>query len=335
MQTKIIERYFFFSLLLATLVFTFFIFRPFLIVLILSISFAVVLYPVFKWFKNKKIPDWLASLITVFLFIIILCGPLFGLGIMVFKQSQNVYHLVISNGNTSEFVNLINASINKIMPSGIVFDITDKASTFISFLSNNIAKIFSTTLNTLFYFSLLFFSIFYFLKDGEKWKENLVKLSPLPKTDDKKIIKRLSSSINGIIKGHLLIALVQGLLVGIGFAIFKISNPALWGAVAGICSFIPSVGTAIVTLPAIIFLFATGNFVIAIGLSIWSIILVGMTDNLLTPLFVGKKMNISPFLILISVLGGISLLGPVGILIGPLSVSLLVTLVSIYKNEFN
>ena len=75
MQTKINERYFFFGLLLVVLIFAFFIFRPFWIILVLGASVSVVLYPVYKWFKKGKLPDWFSALLTVLLFIIILAVP--------------------------------------------------------------------------------------------------------------------------------------------------------------------------------------------------------------------------------------------------------------------
>jgi len=333
MQTKIIERYFFFGLLLAVLVFTFFIFKPFWIVLVLGISLSIVLYPIYNWL-GKKLPNWLSAFLAVLFLVIVICGPLLGIGAIVFHQSQDVYDSVVNSGNTGPFIDSIGNKINNILPEGITFDINEKVSGFISFLSSNIAKIFSTTLSTLFSFMLMLLSIFYFLKDGERWRKVIVSLSPLSDADDKKIITRLSRSINGIMKGYLFIALIQGLLMGIGLTIFGVPNPALWGVVAGIVSLIPSVGTTLVSVPSIIFLYATGHLVSSIGLLIWSVALVGMVDNLLSPLFIGKKINIPPFLILFSVLGGISLLGPVGILIGPLVVSLLLTLISIYRNEF-
>jgi len=88
------------------------------------------------------------------------------------------------------------------------------------------------------------------------------------------------------------------------------------------------------SIPAIIFLFATGQTIPAIGLLIWAVVFVGLIDNLLSPILISKNIKISPFLILFSVLGGISLLGPVGILVGPLTISLLYALISIYRNEF-
>ncbi len=335
MQPKVMEKYFFFGLLLATLVFTFFIFRPFWIVLVLGVSFSIVLYPIYAWLHKNKLPNWLAALITLFFFIIVLCIPLFGVGSIVFNQSQNLYHAIVNNhGNAGPLINSIGNKINQVLPRGVSFDVNEKVSTFISFLTDNVANIFSATITVLFSFILLLLSIFYFLKDGDKWRETLLKLSPLSGTADQKILSRLSQTINGVIKGYLLVAFIQGTLMGIGLTIFHVPNPAIWAVIAGIASIIPPLGTAVVSVPAVIFLFATGHTAESIGLLIWATLIVGAGDNVLNPYIVGHKIDIPPFLILFSVLGGISLLGPVGILIGPLTVSLLYTLTEIYQNEF-
>lgn len=334
MQTKIFEKYFFFGLLIATLLFTFLIFRPFWIVLVLGVSFSIVLYPIYEWLNKRHLPSWLSSLVTVLLFTIVLCGPLLGIGAIVFNQSENIYQQVVDNGNAKPFLDSINNTVNKILPDSIVFDINDKVTDFIAYVSSNVTNIFSATISAFFSFVLMLLIIFYFLKDGARWKKAIVVLSPLGDKDDEKIITRLTLSVNAVMKGYLLIALVQGILMGFGLWIFNISNPALWGVVAAVTSLIPTFGTALISVPAIIFLFVTGDTTSALGLLVWSVVVVGMIDNFLSPLIVGKKTNIPPLLILFSVLGGISLLGPVGILVGPLTVSLLYTLISIYRNEF-
>lgn len=292
------------------------------------------LFPIYEWFTKKRLPSWFASLFTLLFFIVVLCVPLFVLGTIVFDQSQSLYYSVINNGTISPFINSVGNKINQILPNGVSFNINDKISDFISFLTNNITNIFTATVSALFSFILLLLAIFYFLKDGKEWRKTLLGLSPLSDVDDEKIINKLLQTINGVMRGTLFIALVQGVLMGIGLTLFGVQNAAIWGVVAAITSLIPSVGTAMVSVPAIIFLFATGHIVSAIGLTIWSTIVVGTIDNFLTPYVIGSKINIPPFLILFSVLGGISLLGPVGVLMGPLTVSLLYTLTDIYQNEF-
>ncbi len=332
MQTKIIERYFFFSLLIATFIFSILIFRPFWIVLVLGISFSIVLYPIYAWFNKIKFPSWLSALITVLLFIVVIGILLFGAGIVVFNQSQNVYTFISNNGNTLPFINSVNDHINKLLP-GVSFDLHDKISSFISYITDNLAGVFTTTLSTLFAFFLTFLSMFYFLKDSTRWKKALIRLSPLSDEDNEKILEKISQTVNSIIKGNLFVVFLQGVLVCIGFVIFGVPNSALWGLVAMITSFIPTVGSGIVSVPAIIFLFAVGRPIEAIGLTLWAVAMVGTIGTLLNPIIVGNKINLHPILILFSVLGGISLLGPVGILVGPLTISFFYTLISIYRDK--
>ena len=334
MQTKIIERYFFFALLSAVFIFSFLIFRPFWIVLVLGISFSIVLYPVYEWFNRIKFPNWLSAFITALVFIIIIGGLFFGIGAVVLKQSQNLYNLFANNGNALPFLDSINNSIIKILPQGISFNLYQKISDIIYLITNNIAGIFTSTLSVIFSIFLTFISIFYFLKDNKHWKRGIKIISPLSDADDQKIIDKLALSVNGIMRGYFFIVLIQGTLAGIGFSIFGVPNPALWGLVAMVTAFVPTVGSGLVTVPAIIFLLLTGNTLGALGLAVWGIVLIGTIDNILNPIIVGSRVKLHPLLILFSVLGGISLFGPIGILVGPLTISLLYTLISIYRNEF-
>ena len=162
MQSKVAEKYFFLALLIATFVFAFLIFRPFWIVIILGISFSIVLHPIYAWLKERKLPNWLASLLTVIFFTIVVCGPLLGIGALVFQQSENVYSSVVKNGSVAPFLSSVNVSINKFLPEGVDFNINDKVSSFVSYISNNVAKIFGTAVSAFFSFILVLFIIFYF-----------------------------------------------------------------------------------------------------------------------------------------------------------------------------
>lgn len=334
MQTKIIEKYFFFGLLLATFIFTILIFSRFWIVIILGISFAIILRPMYAWFNKKHIPAGISSFLTVIIFMIVLLGPILGIGVIVFNQSQDLYYS-FSSSDSINYLNTINDNINKLLPEGVNFNAQEKVADIIFFISENTARIFTSTLAAFFDFTLMLLAMYYFLKDGAHWKKYLIKLSPLNDGDDEKIISRLKLAINGVVKGYLLIAIVQGFLASIGLWIFGVPHSALWGVVAGIASLIPMVGTGFVTVPAMIFLLLGGHPYAALGLLIWSVGIVGIVDNLLSPYVVSGKIKIPPLLILISVLGGISMLGPIGILVGPLTLSLLYALISIYKNEYN
>jgi predicted PurR-regulated permease PerM len=337
MPTKTIEKYFFLGFLLIVTLFTLIIFRPFLGVIIVGASLAVVLHPLYIWLLTRvtrQIP-WAAALLSLVIFTVLVCGPLLGIGALVVDQSQDAYVSLVAGGGPTPLIEKLGTGLNHFLPQGFKISAESAAANFLSLVSNNIAGIFTATIGTVFSFFLILLTIFYFLKDGDHWRKSVIIISPLSDTDDKKILSKLEQAINGVLKGYLLIALLQGTLMGIGLAIFGVPHPALWGVLTGIASLVPTIGTGLVAVPAVVYLLSTGATGAAIGLTVWAVVLVGLVDNLLNPVVIGRNTNVPPLLILFSVLGGISLMGPVGILIGPLTVSLLYALVSIYRSSFH
>ncbi|HAE36508.1 MAG: hypothetical protein UR85_C0007G0020 [Candidatus Nomurabacteria bacterium GW2011_GWF2_35_66] len=335
METSKTEKYFLFGLLAIVLALTLAILYPFLAIFILAAAFAVVINPVYLWIRKHitKKKEGLASFITIILFLLILCVPLFFMGTVIFNQAQNAYQFITSNGDTSIFIQKIDTSINNLMPNGFTFDTHEKVVSLTSFLSNNIGNFFTSTFNTILMALLTIFTMFYLLKDGEKWREGLVKILPLSEKNINEVLSSLKDSVNRIIKGSFFIAIVQGILSWIGLWIFGVPNPALWGVVAGMASFVPTLGTSIVFVPSILFLLFTGMQLQALGLLLWAMILVGTIDNILSPYIISKNTEVPSIFILFSILGGISLMGPIGIIIGPLVLSLLYSLVAIYRKE--
>lgn len=196
---------------------------------------------------------------------------------------------------------------------------------------NNIGPVFSSAFSAVVTILLSVLVMYYSFKDGGVLRQKIIELSPLVNKYDRDIFSRLQMAVNSVIRGSLLIALLQGISTGIGFAIFGVPNPALWGGIAAVAALIPNLGTAIVSVPAILFLFATGQVGAAIGLAIWALVAVGLIDNLLGPKFIQQGLHIHPLLILLAVLGGLTLFGPIGFLLGPLVMALLFALLDVYQ----
>lgn len=335
METSSIERKFLFALLAIVVIIVLLILYPFLTVFILAGAFAVFLDPLYRWIKKyiTRGRQAIASFITVTLFLIILCVPIFFIGSIIFNQTQDAYYSMVSSGGTSSFIQKIDNSINNLLPVGFSFNTHDKITELFSLLTSNLANFFTSTFNTVLMSLLTIFATFYLLKDGHKWKDELVKMSPLSESHVSQIISNLKDSINRIFRGTFFIAIIQGILSWLGLSVFGVPSPALWGVIAGLASFIPTLGTSIVFIPAVLFLFFSGMQLQALGLLIWASILVGTIDNVLAPYLISKKSEVPPLFILFSILGGISLMGTVGIIIGPLVLSLLYTLISIYRKE--
>jgi predicted PurR-regulated permease PerM len=334
---KIKGKYFFFILLSLVAVLSVLIFRPFLVVLAIAAAFAVVLFPVYKWIRRRITGgvSWASALITTLLFFIVLGVPLYFIGAKVVSEAESLFHSLSNGGTGQQYINDLVGWLQTIFPGASDIPIKEKLGDIATFLTNSLGTIFTSTLNTIFSILLILLSLFYFLKDGEHFRDYLIKLSPLADRHDGMIFDKLSNAVSGVMRGYIFIALAQGLLLGIGLAIFGVPNPVLWAVLAGIASMIPSIGTAIVATPAILFLFFIGTPINAIGLLIWSLTLVGTVDNILQPIIVGKSIDLPPIAVLFSVLGGVALFGVAGLIIGPLTLSLFITLMSIYKEEYS
>ncbi|PIQ91528.1 MAG: hypothetical protein COV70_03265 [Parcubacteria group bacterium CG11_big_fil_rev_8_21_14_0_20_39_22] len=330
-----VQAWFFAIALFCVATLSFFVLFPYLSSLFLSLVFAVVFAPLYgKILTNFGGRKNLASLATVFIIIIIILLPLSFLGYLLFQDAQDFYIQATENGKISSHVIIggiakIETEITRIFPS-VSLDLGSYAREASGYVVRNLGQIFAGIFSVAFQLVLMILGLFFFLRDGKQFKEKFVALSPLSDKYDDTIIHKLKLSVTSVVRGALLIALIQGILSGIGFAIFGVPNSVLWGTLAGIAALVPAIGTALVSIPAIVFLGFTSGWGYALGLIIWSIIAVGMVDNLFGPYLMRHGIELHPFLILLSVLGGIAFFGPIGILAGPITISLLFALFDIY-----
>jgi predicted PurR-regulated permease PerM len=332
MTSTFIQRYFFTALLLVSFAVGFIIFWPFLITIILGVVFSALLHPWYKRIHHVVKYQGLASFLTILSFIIILCTPLFFIGVVVVKQSQSMLAWLSAHGSLDVAINNANVWLHRIFPT-VSFDLQAKVSAFVAGLASKATTVLTATVSTLISFLLLLLTMFYFIKDGKAWTESVITMSPLSEESNTKIITILRKAINGIVKGYFVIGIAQGIVTGIGLFIFHVPHAVLWGLLAAVASLVPNIGTGLISIPVIIFLFLSNKIGSAVGFTLWAVFLSGTIDNILNPFVVGKQIAIHPLLVLFSVLGGIALLGPVGLIMGPLVVSFIYALLSVYKHE--
>ncbi len=327
--------YFLIALILASILLIYFIVEPFLVSLILAAVFAYLLQPVYSrfliWTKNKKS---LSALLSTFVALVILILPITFLGAMIFKEALELVQ-TISKGGEGDFLLFVRSALENIQASlpvlsGFEFNLSQYMEQGLSVLVQNLGSIFSSFAKILLSSFVFLISFYFFLKDGEKLKDYLVKLSPLNEKDDNLIVDKLRLAVAAAVKGNLTIGIIQGFLTGIGLAIFGVPNPALWGGLAAITALIPGVGTSIVLLPALVYLLLTGSTWSALGLLAWGVSAVGMIDNFLGPRLIGRGLHVHPLAIFLSVLGGLLFFGPMGFLLGPLVMSVSMALIEIY-----
>jgi predicted PurR-regulated permease PerM len=343
-----VSSYFFFILLLGAAVASVFIFMPFLTPIILGIAASVVAYPVYIRLSRLLGSDvgWranLAAFLTVIFVIVIIIAPLFFLVSRIYVEVQSLYAILTDESGRSVVITglnnlsqFISNSMFNIFPA-YSFDslnVTEYLKTLLVWIFGNLDNIFTGLATIGIYLFVFVLSMFYFMRDGAYIKRKFVSWSPLLDKYDEYITSTLKRAILSVFGGTVVVAVIQGILTGIGFLIFDIPAPAVWGAVAAIAAFIPGIGTSLVIVPGIIYLLIAGNTTYAIGLAIWGIVAVGLIDNILGPHLVNKGVHIHPFLILVSVLGGLSTFGPIGFILGPLVLALLFALLEVYRTSF-
>lgn len=313
----------------------FFIFKPYIAPVFLAAIIAIVAHPFYKRllkiFGEKKS---IASFVMVFIVLAVVLVPSIFIGMALFDEATSFYgHISSGQANGAGFFSIVQTFIESkvsVFAPKIPINIGEYLKNIASWFAGNLDNFFSSFLKILVGVLLMVVSLFYFLKHGESIVRRLIALSPLTDSYDEQVIKKLGLAINSIVKGSLIIALIKGFLTASGFAVFSIPNPVLWGTVSAFAALIPVVGSSIVIVPALLYLYFAGSYVGLIGFAVWGIVFVGLSDNLLYPVLMKRGMKIHPFLILLSVFGGLGFFGPIGFIAGPVILSLLFALFEIY-----
>lgn len=320
----------------ASIVFAFFIVQPFLVALIMAGVFAFLFQPLYlRMVHGTKGRHSLSAFLITIIAIVLVVMPIIFLGTIVLKEATSLYQN-LSSGDS----NIIKKVENMIVGAQSAFpllknvelDFGRYASQGLEALAQNIGAIFSSFAKIILNSFVFLTAFYFFLKDGKQFSKYLILLSPLDDKDDLFIISRLKTAVQATVKGSLTIGFIQGVLTGLGFAIFGVPNPVLWGSVAAIAALIPGVGTALIIIPSVIYLFVSGQTYSGIGLGVWGTLAVGMIDNFLSPKLVGRGMQLHPLAVFVSVLGGMALFGPLGFIFGPLAISISLALMDIYAS---
>ena len=345
MEIKNFNVNFFFLVLLGISVVTFFIFQPFFIAILLAAILAVIFQKPFKFFlrltgDRKKISAFLTSLFGIVIF-----GGLFlgVVGLVVNEVSMLYQRVTIESGiSNQKYIDRVVSNINTspVLKSLGVDNLINKETIgkSISQLGQGAIVIFQKTYqsvaNFLFLTVVMFLTLYYFLISGKELVGKIMFLSPLRDSHEKLLIEKFISMSRATIKGTLVIGVVQGMVGGILFAIVGIPSAVVWGVVMMFLSLIPMFGTGLVWLPAAIIMLLLGHIwqglvIFAVGFGI-----IATIDNFLKPKLVGKDTQMHPLIVFFATLGGISLLGFLGFIIGPIIVALFLTLWEIYEVEF-
>ncbi len=344
MDDKIEYRSFLALLLLVSVVFIM-LMLPFFTAIFWAIALSIVFMPMHQRILKKVHNKNIAALLTITFASVIVVFPLVWVLRMILQEGLDFYNFLQSGQiNFAEYFDIIKTDfpylsemIEKIGvdPNELREQIKDfviKTSTLFAQYS---AQIGQNVLDGLATLGLLLYISFFILTDNQKLIHYLHLALPLGDTREALFFDKFATVTRATIKGSLAVAVAQGALGGAIFAFLDIQGAVLWGSVMIVFSLIPLVGSALIWLPVAIYLLGTGEVTSGIILILFGVIVIGLVDNVLRPILVGKDTKLPDYLVLLSTLGGFTLFGMNGFVMGPLIATLFVTTWDIFIQEFN
>jgi predicted PurR-regulated permease PerM len=277
--------------------------------------------------------------------LLIVIGPAIALLAVLASQTVDLYQWAaegISSGAAIEFWQKATSAISqKTMHYPFLAQLDLKGilikglSQFSSSLASQVGTVLKDSLLLVIHLFIMLTVLFFFFKNGENYYRTAMDLFPFSGEQKQAIARKLHDTFTAVINGIFLIALGQGMMTGIGFAVFGVPFPVFWGFLAAILALLPVGGASLVWIPGALYLLISGLPVKGILLALWGIVLVSLPDNFLKPLVIGKKANIPTLFLFLGILGGLQAYGFFGILFGPLIVTLLTAFIQIYRDEFS
>lgn len=331
--------YFLIVILIALSVLFFNLIKGYLISLLFGGIFAVIFYPLYKRYNSKfNLPGFNAFFIVMSTTLLVIFFSII-LGYFLFNE----VNFLLNHFENDFLVNTVNSVLDgcslsycdslKDYSEGLFLDYNVLLQKLESYMVSISYVIFEKSLGFITNLFIFFLAFYYFLKDGESFLSFLKSYLPLTNKEKNDLILTYKRVVYAVFGDTLLIAFIQGFLVGIMFWILDIRSPVLWGFVTSFFALIPAIGTGIVWVPGIIYLIVVKKYLAAVVLLIWGVFVVGLVDNVLRPILIKNKIKIHSFLILLSIFGGISVYGILGIFIGPIIISILFAFLKFFKRN--
>jgi predicted PurR-regulated permease PerM len=320
-------------ILLAYLVYL--IFAPFLGPLAWAAVIVVVSYPAYEWMARRWGATNAAIASTAFVTLILIVPILF---IMVAFVRQGVsaaqsIQAEVANGHWN-WVNRVWDQIQEWFPNATGDDLTTTlekyGETAAKFVAARLGTILKNTATFIFHLGVTILAMFYFFRDGHSMVERAREILPFESAHRNRMIDEMRSLIFASVTSSLVGAAAHGALGGLTFALTGVKAPIFWGVMMAFFSFVPIVGSALIWVPIAISLFVGGHWGRGTAVIIVCLIIVGLVDNLLRPLFISGRAEMSGLVIFISVLGGIAVFGLLGVIMGPIIVASVATLLDVY-----
>ena len=330
MHTDALKQGFFLLLLTAVTVAFLWVLAPFFGAIIWAITLALLFQPLNRWVQRLLGGRaTLAAIVTLTVCLVIVIFPLIMIGASI--ASDVLTFVQKMRGGEIDYTRYYNQVLAALpawatdwLARWQLFDpqaLLDKISAGLlqggQLIASRALAAGQNTFAFLVNFAIMLYLLFFFLRDGGRIALLIQRALPLKRSHARFLTRKFATVVRATVKGNVVIAIVQGMLGGIAFAVLGISGAVFWGVVMALLSLLPAIGAALVWVPAAIYLLATHALWQGVALIIWGVVAIGLSDNLLRPMLVGKDTKLPDYLVLVSTVGGMTLIGINGFIIGP------------------
>ncbi len=308
--------------------------EPFLPALTWALALSVLFTPFQRWLESKICHPSLSAIIAVTVIVLIVVVPVLFVGQKLVVQAAQGAQLIETKVASGEWRRAIEAQ-PQLAPVAEKLerdlDLPGTAKSIAAWFSSIAGSLVSGSLLQVIGFGLIFYLLFFFLRDRRSALASLHHLSPLSREETETLLLRVRDTIQATVYGTLAVATIQGLLAGLMFWWLGLPAPLLWGLVMAILAMVPMLGAFVVWIPAVLFLALEGNWGKAVILILWGMLVVGTIDNFLRPVLVGNRLKLHTVLAFISVVGGLMLFGPAGLILGPVVLTITTVLLETWR----
>ncbi|MCP4667970.1 MAG: AI-2E family transporter [Deltaproteobacteria bacterium] len=317
--------------------------------IILALLITSVFYPIYFWVKKlfggRAIPASLFMCLFIFLVLVIPVSWFVGTLSNEAFEFYNTTRSAVSISKIQEALESDSIWVQRIRRLGDMVGVQFTPETVKRltasigqnvglFLYKQLTAVASNLLSFLVHFFLMMLTIYYLFRDGGRLKNYFFQLLPVPKEQLEKVFLKFQEMGKAIIVGNGLSGIVQGILGGFGFFLFGLSSPFLWGTVITFMAFLPIIGASVVFVPAGVILIVKGEVGLGIGFLAYNVFYSSVIEYLVKPRLIGQGMHMNALLVFIGIIGGIKLFGILGIVYGPLIITIFLTLAEIYRIEY-
>jgi len=320
--------------------------KPFFAPIFWACAIGVIFYP----FQKRLLAKWpdrrnLVSLCTLILCVVLVVIPVLVVASSFVTEGVSLFQQVQSGElNLADYVDRIKQAFPWLQSLAERFDIdldriksqTVEAFTGAGqFLAKRALAVGQNTFQFFLNLGLMLYLAFFLIRDGDAMVNMLIRALPLGDEREKLLFAKFAEVTRATIKGNLLVAATQGALGGVIFWWLGIPGALLWGVVMAVLSLIPAVGASLIWLPVSLYLYAVGDILDATILVLFGVFVIGLVDNILRPILVGRDTKLPDYMVLFSTLGGLAMFGITGFALGPLLAALFVAFWGIFIREFN